>query len=173
MHRSRILIVDDDPLTRDVLLDILPQSGSYRPDIAGDGHDGLKKSKEVSSIDIGEIGVCDTILLKPGKLTAEERNEINLHPVIGGNIIKPLRFFPKQRDLIIHHHEHFNGSGYPDGLTGTTIPVTARILAADAYDAMTSSRPYRQARLHEHAAAELMRIANTQFDGEIVRAFLQ
>jgi response regulator RpfG family c-di-GMP phosphodiesterase len=123
--------------------------------------------------DIGKIGVRDTILLKPEKLTTEERNEINLHPVIGGNIIKPLRFFPKERELILHHHEHFNGSGYPDGLSGTAIPVTARILAvADAYDAMTSSRPYRQARAHEQAAAELMRNANTQFDGEIVRAFL-
>ena len=124
--------------------------------------------------DIGKIGVRDTILLKPEKLTPEERDEINLHPVIGGNIIKPLRFFPKERELILHHHEHFNGRGYPDGLSGTSIPLTARILAvADAYDAMTSSRPYRQARTHEHAAAELVRNANTQFDGEIVRAFLQ
>ncbi len=123
--------------------------------------------------DIGKIGVRDTILLKPDKLTPEERNEINLHPVIGGNIIKPLRFFPKERELILHHHEHFNGSGYPDGLSGTDIPVTARILAvADAYDAMTSSRPYKQARTHEHAAAELLRNSNTQFDGKIVRAFL-
>ncbi len=123
--------------------------------------------------DIGKIGVRDTILLKPEKLTTDERNEINLHPVIGGNIIKPLRFFPKERELILHHHEHFNGSGYPDGLAGAAIPVTARILAvADAYDAMTSSRPYRQARAHEQAVAELMRNANTQFDGEIVRAFL-
>ncbi|HYA86324.1 MAG TPA: HD domain-containing phosphohydrolase [Nitrospirota bacterium] len=123
--------------------------------------------------DIGKIGVRDTILLKTERLTPQERNEINLHPVIGENIVKPLRFFPKVREIILHHHEHFNGSGYPNGLAGTTIPVTARILAvADAYDAMTSSRPYRQARVHEHAAAELMRNANTQFDGEIVRAFL-
>jgi len=124
--------------------------------------------------DIGKIGVRDTILMKPGELTPEERAEINLHPVIGGNIIKPLRFFPKERDLILHHHENFDGSGYPDGLAGTNIPVTARILAvADAYDAMTSSRPYRPSRTHKLAAAELLRCSHSQFDAEIVRAFLQ
>jgi HD-GYP domain-containing protein (c-di-GMP phosphodiesterase class II) len=112
--------------------------------------------------------------MKPDRLTPEERTEINLHPVIGGNIIKPLRFFPKERELILHHHENFDGSGYPSGLAGTDIPVTARILAvADAYDAMTSSRPYRTARTHEVAVAELLRCSNTQFDGEVVRAFLQ
>ncbi len=124
--------------------------------------------------DIGKIGVRDTILLKPDLLTPEERIEINLHPVIGGNIIKPLRFFPKEREIILHHHENFDGSGYPDGLAGTDIPVTARILAvADAYDSMTSSRPYRLARTHEFAVAELLRCSNSQFDGDIVRTFLQ
>jgi putative nucleotidyltransferase with HDIG domain len=124
--------------------------------------------------DIGKIGVRDTILLKPERLTDEERAEINLHPVIGGNIIKPLQFFPKERELILHHHEQFDGSGYPDHLAGPAIPRTARILAvADAYDAMTSSRPYRQARSHAHAEAELMRCSNKQFDEEVVRAFIQ
>ena len=124
--------------------------------------------------DIGKIGVRDTVLLKPDRLTPEERAEINLHPVIGGNIIKPLRFFPKERELILHHHENFDGSGYPSGLAGTNIPITARILAvADAFDAMTSSRPYRTARTHDVAIAELLRCSNSQFDGEIVRAFIQ
>lgn len=124
--------------------------------------------------DIGKIGVRDTILLKPGRLTDEERAEINLHPVIGGNIIEPLQFFPKERELILHHHEHFDGSGYPDRLTGAAIPTTARILAvADAYDAMTSSRPYRQARTRTLAEEELLRCSRRQFDEEIVRAFLQ
>ncbi len=124
--------------------------------------------------DIGKIGVRDTILLKPDRLTDEERAEINLHPVIGGNIIKPLRFFPKERELILHHHEHIDGTGYPDRLAGEAIPVSARILAvADAYDAMTSSRPYRQARTHTHAEAELRRCSRRQFDEEVVHAFLQ
>jgi HD-GYP domain-containing protein (c-di-GMP phosphodiesterase class II) len=118
--------------------------------------------------------VRDTILMKPTRLTQEERAEINLHPVIGGNIIRPLRFFPKERELILHHHENFDGSGYPDGLAGEKIPFTARILAvADAYDAMTSSRPYRAAMTRQAAAAELLRCAGTQFDAEIVRAFVQ
>lgn len=124
--------------------------------------------------DIGKIGVRDTILLKPDRLTQEEQDEINLHPVIGGNIIKPLRFFPKEREIILHHHENFDGSGYPDGLAGTDIPMTARILAvADAYDAMTTSRPYRSVRTHKFAVAELVRCSNSQFDGDIVRMFLQ
>jgi putative nucleotidyltransferase with HDIG domain len=124
--------------------------------------------------DIGKIGVRDTILLKPDRLTPEEKAEINLHPVIGGNIIKPLQFFPKERELILHHHEHVDGSGYPDKLAGAAIPATARILAvADAYDAMTSSRPYRQARTHDYAAWELRRCSQTQFDPEVVGAFLR
>jgi len=124
--------------------------------------------------DVGKIGVRDTILLKPDRLTPGEINEIRLHPVIGGNIIKPLRFFPKEREIILHHHEKFDGTGYPDGLAGGQIPVSARILAvADTYDAMTSSRPYRTARSHDVAIAELIRCSNTQFDGAIVRAFLQ
>jgi len=124
--------------------------------------------------DIGKIGVRDTILLKPEKLTDEEKTEINLHPVIGANIIEPLRFFPKERELIMHHHENFDGSGYPDGLAGERIPIAARILAvADAYDAMTSSRPYRAAKSRAFAVEELRRCSNSQFDGEVVRVFLQ
>jgi len=124
--------------------------------------------------DIGKIGVRDTILLKPGQLTPEETAEINLHPVIGGNIIKPLQFFPKEREIILHHHEHVDGSGYPDRLVGGAIPATARILAvADAYDAMTSSRPYRQTKTRDHAVQELRRCSQTQFDPEVVCAFLQ
>mgnify|MGYP006267833757 CR=1 FL=1 len=124
--------------------------------------------------DVGKIGVRATVLLKPGKLTDEELSEIRQHPVIGGNIIKPLRFFPKERDVIVHHHERFDGTGYPAGLRGHSIPITARILAvADTYDAMTSSRPYRTARTHQDALEELIRCSDSQFDREAVRAFQQ
>jgi putative nucleotidyltransferase with HDIG domain len=124
--------------------------------------------------DIGKIGVRDTVLLKPGRLTDEEVAEIRLHPVIGDNIIKPIKFFPKERELIRNHHEKFDGTGYPDGLTGDKTPLIVRIIqVADTYDAMTSSRPYRKALSHDVAAAELVRCINTQFDGEVVRAFLQ
>ncbi len=186
MQRGKILIVDDDPLIRDVLSSIFEMTGHYDTEIAGDGLASIEErdsytkqhSERVTVYalrfggylhDIGKIGVQDTILLKP-----EEKNEINLHPIIGGNIIKPLQFFPKERELILHHHEHFNGSGYPDRLSGSAIPVGARILAvADAYDAMTSVRPYRRARPHDHAVMELKRYSRIQFDREVVMAFLQ
>lgn len=124
--------------------------------------------------DIGKIGVRDTILLKPDRLTPEERKEIRLHPVIGGNIIRPIHFLPREREMIVHHHERFDGKGYPDGISGRDIPITARILAvADTYDAMTSSRPYRSALTHRQAMEEIVKCSNTQFDAVVVRAFLQ
>ena len=124
--------------------------------------------------DIGKIGVRDTVLLKPGHLSDEEILEIRLHAVIGDEIVKPMKFFEKEREIIRHHHEHFNGSGYPDSASGQEISLIARILAvADSYDAMTSNRPYRQARTHEFAIGELKRCAGTQFDPEVVRVFLE
>ncbi|MDA8083985.1 MAG: response regulator [Nitrospiraceae bacterium] len=124
--------------------------------------------------DIGKIGVRDTVLLKPGRLTEEEMLEIKLHPVIGDNIIKPIKFFPRERELIRNHHEHFDGTGYPDGLAGNRIPLIVRIIKiADTYDAMTSSRPYRKALSHEIAIEELKKYSWTQFDGDAVHAFLR
>lgn len=124
--------------------------------------------------DIGKIGVRDTVLLKPSKLTDDEFREIRLHPVIGDNIIKPIKFFPRERELIRHHHERFDGKGYPDGLAGERIPLVVRIMnVVDTFDAMTTSRPYRTARTHEDAVTELLRCSSSQFDGEIVNAFLQ
>lgn len=124
--------------------------------------------------DIGKIGVRDTVLLKPGKLTDEEFHEIRQHPVIGDNIMKPIKFFPKERELIRFHHERYDGRGYPDGLAGSRIPLIVRIMnVVDTYDAMTSSRPYRNALTHSFAIEELQRCSGTQFDGEVVRAFLR
>ncbi len=124
--------------------------------------------------DIGKIGVRDTVLLKPGNLTEEEMAEIRLHPVIGESIVRPLKFLPAERELILHHHERFDGRGYPAGLAGEDIPLLARILAvADTYDAMTSTRPYRPAMSHEIAIKELRNNSGTQFDPLVVKAFLQ
>ncbi len=124
--------------------------------------------------DIGKIGVRDTVLLKQGNLTEEEMAEIRLHPVIGESIVRPLKFLPAERELILHHHERFDGRGYPLGLAGEKIPLLARILAvADTYDAMTSTRPYRPAMSHELAIKELMNNSGTQFDPLVVKAFLQ
>ena len=123
--------------------------------------------------DIGKIGVRDTVLLKPGRLSGEEIEEIRQHTVIGDNIMEPLTFFQKEKPLIRNHHERFDGKGYPDGIGGLQIPLIVRILAvADSYDAMTSSRPYRTARSYEYAIQEMKSCSHTQFDAEVVRAFL-
>ncbi|MFH1077157.1 MAG: HD domain-containing phosphohydrolase [Pseudomonadota bacterium] len=119
--------------------------------------------------DIGKIGVRDNILLKPSKLNKDEMQVIQLHPVIGANIIKHLGFLHREQAIIRHHHERWDGSGYPDGLKGEGIPRFCRIIAvADAFDAMTSDRPYRPARGLDDALACLQEEAGKQFDGQIV-----
>jgi hypothetical protein len=123
--------------------------------------------------DIGKIGVPDSVLDKPGYLTREERAIMNAHPVIGANIIAPVTKLAPELPIIRHHHEWYNGSGYPDRLIGDEIPVLARILhVADAFEAMTSARPYRMKPLTaEQALAELRKFAGIQFDPAMVDAF--
>ena len=123
--------------------------------------------------DIGKIGVPDSVLDKPGFLTREERAIMNAHPVIGANIIAPVTKLAPELPIIRHHHEWYNGSGYPDRLMGDEIPVLARILhVADAFEAMTAARPYRLTPLTgEQAMAELRKFAGIQFDPEMVDAF--
>jgi putative two-component system response regulator len=125
--------------------------------------------------DVGKIGIPDTILLKPGKLTPEEFEVIKTHPVIGGRILCESRFpiLKIATEIAFTHHERWDGSGYPAGLRGEAIPITGRIVAiADAFDAMTHARPYKAALSVEHAVAEIRRCSGTQFDPRIVRAFL-
>jgi hypothetical protein len=123
--------------------------------------------------DIGKIGIRDAVLLKPDKLTREERILMNEHPVKGEEILKDVDQLSRERPLIRHHHEWFNGSGYPDRLVEEEIPLLARVLhVADAFEAMTASRPYRPVPLSTaEALAELRRYAGIQFDPEIVDAF--
>jgi len=122
--------------------------------------------------DIGKVGVKDTVLLKEGRLNDEEFQEIMRHPVIGEEIVKHLELLPDERAIIRSHHERWDGTGYPDGLKGEEIPFLARVLAVcDAYDAMTSSRPYRNALTHEAAMEELFFYKWRQFDGDVVDAF--
>jgi len=121
--------------------------------------------------DIGKIGVPDDILKKPGRLTVEEFEIVKRHPVIGEEILKPMQhpLFEIPRQIVRWHHERLDGKGYPDGLTGDEIPLEAKItFVADAYDAMTSERPYRDALAAEDAFEELRRNAGTQFEPEIV-----
>jgi hypothetical protein len=123
--------------------------------------------------DIGKIGIPDSILLKQGALTRQERMMMNAHPVKGEEIIKPVAKLAPELPIIRHHHEWYNGSGYPDHLVGEDIPKLARILhVADAFEAMTAARPYRMTPLSEEQALyELRRFTGVQFDPRVVAAF--
>jgi putative nucleotidyltransferase with HDIG domain len=124
--------------------------------------------------DIGKIGVKDHVLLKTTRLTPDEYRQIKEHPVIGEGIIKSMDLPPGERAIIRHHHECWDGSGYPDNLAGEDIPLLARVVAvADAFDAMTSDRPYRLAKHQADAVGELLRFAGRQFDRQVVQAFLE
>jgi len=123
--------------------------------------------------DIGKIGVPDAILLKPGPLDPDEMAIMRRHPVIGEEIARPLRSAAKLLHIIRHHHENFDGTGYPDGLAGEDIPLVARIVAiSDAYDAMVSDRPYRKGMGHEKAIAILDSGAGSQWDPKLVPLFI-
>lgn len=124
--------------------------------------------------DIGMIPIKDEILQKPDRLSPEEYQYIQEHTLIGTKIVEGVSFFKDKISMIRHHHERFDGSGYPDGLAGESIPLEARIISiADAFDAMTSSRPYRRAMSREDALAELEKAKGKQFDPKILEIFLR
>jgi len=124
--------------------------------------------------DIGKIGVPDSVLRKPGPLTDAEWAVMQRHPVTGEEILRPVERMQRVATLIRHHHEKWDGTGYPDRLREEAIPLGARILTiVDAYSAITDERPYKPARSHEEAVAELRRCAGTQFDPRVVEAFCQ
>ncbi len=124
--------------------------------------------------DIGKIGIPDVIINKPTRLTPEEFEKIKEHPAIGEQMIRPIPFLNRARAIIRHHHERFDGRGYPDGIKGDEIELGARIMAvADTFDAMTSDRSYRQARSVEEARVEIDQCRSTQFDPAVVDAFEQ
>jgi putative two-component system response regulator len=125
--------------------------------------------------DVGKIGIPDTILLKPGQLTREEYALMQQHTVIGERLCGNLRSLAPVRPIVRHHHERLNGSGYPDGLRGDAIPLSAQIVGVvDAFDAITMSRPYRAARSREQAFDELVADGRSGlFDRELVSEFLR
>jgi response regulator RpfG family c-di-GMP phosphodiesterase len=124
--------------------------------------------------DVGKIGVPDSILLKPGKLTDTEWEVMRRHTLIGHQMISRIKFLRGAADIVLHHHERWDGRGYPHGISGEEIPLGARIFSIiDTYDAMTSKRPYKEALPIAQARAEIERCAGTQFDPSIVTAFLR
>ena len=139
----------------------IPEENLYQVEVAALLHD------------IGKIGVPDAILKKQAPLTAEERAVINRHPEYSWSI---LRLFPGLQDAslyALHHHENFDGSGYPSGLKGYEIPVISRIVSViDAYDAMVSNRCYRKGLPHEEAIRRLLESSGTQFDLQVVQTFI-
>jgi putative nucleotidyltransferase with HDIG domain len=123
--------------------------------------------------DIGKVGVPDAILLKPGQLTSAEWDEMRRHPQTGANILRAIAFLHPAAELVLSHHERWDGTGYPNRLRGEKIPLGARVFAiADTLDAMTSDRPYRKRTSLAAARKEIARCAGTQFDPLCVEAFL-
>jgi ribonuclease P protein subunit RPR2 len=123
--------------------------------------------------DIGKIGVPETVLRKAGGLDPDEWALMRTHPVVGAQIVAPFEFFADGARVIRHHHERWDGSGYPDGLAADAIPLGARIVAvADVFDALTSDRPYRPALPRERALALLAAEAGRTLDADVVAAFL-
>ncbi len=121
--------------------------------------------------DIGKLGIPEKILRKHGPLTKEERHLIDLHPIFGASMLARVPEAAPLVPAVLHHHEHWDGSGYPGKLSMTDIPLPARIIAvADAFDAMTSNRPYRPAMSIDDAVVELRRCSGTQFDPQCVTA---
>ena len=124
--------------------------------------------------DIGKIGVRDAVLLSDKPLSADDMDIIRKHPTYSNTILGPLKFLGQVSEYVKHHHESWDGSGYPQGLKGEAIPFPSRIITvADAYDAMTSSRPYRQAKSHAYAMDEIRAHSGRQFDPAVVEVFLR
>lgn len=150
----------------------------YCSHISGEFIDLLRVSAPMH--DIGKVGIQDSVLLKPGPLTAAERGEIQQHTTIGGSCLLEVErrlegsnFLQMAREIVLAHHERWDGAGYPSGLAGEAIPLAARITSiADVYDALTSDRVYREGYSHEQCVAMIEREAGKQFDPDLVEVFL-
>jgi PAS domain S-box-containing protein len=162
-----------------VLAEQMAQSPKYQAEIDEHFIDSLYKSSPLH--DVGKVGIPDSILLKPGKLTHEEYEIMKMHTIIGGDALKTAEtklpgrsFLTLGREIAYHHHEKFNGTGYPFGLAGAAIPLSARMVAiADAYDALTSKRVYKDVVEPEESKRRLLTDRGRHFDPDVVDAFVQ
>jgi len=163
-----------DPETRDHSLRVTEYSIRTAEDM-GLSHSEIEKIRVAAALhDIGKIGISDTILDKDESLRQEEREHIHSHPLIAAQILGPIDELKEIIQLIKYHHENFDGTGYPDGLAGEDIPIGSRIIAvADAFDAITSTRPYRKAKTELFAVAEIKKYAGRQFDPNVISHFLR
>lgn len=185
--------VDEVKSTYDSIVAVLCAALDLRDDVA---HGQAKRVSELASVvawqmglrkeqvrriekaailhNIGKIGIADAVLAKPGPLDDAEWAEMKRHPELGYRMLQGIDFLKDAAEIVYTHHERHDGSGYPRGLKGDGIPLGARIFAVvDAYDAITSYRPYRKAQPHRKAVEEIVRNSGTQFDPEVVRAFLE
>jgi HD-GYP domain-containing protein (c-di-GMP phosphodiesterase class II) len=151
---------------------------SYAIALAGEvclGDDRMIDAIDAAALvhDIGKLGIADRLLQKPGPLTADEYDQVKQHVVIGADILTAVAF-PGLAVIVRHHHENWDGTGYPDGLRGEAIPLGARILSiVDCYDALTSDRPYRRALSHACAMTMIQERRGTMYDPDIADAFLR
>jgi len=162
-----------------LLSEELNRSSSYKKYLTKTYINDLEKSAPLH--DVGKVGIPDSILHKPGKLTAEEFEVIKSHPVLGANVLHEAMeshqfqsYFTIGVQLVRHHHERWDGTGYPDGLKGYQIPLSARIMAiADVYDALRSTRPYKESFSHEKSISIIKEGSGTHFEPELVSALLR
>jgi response regulator RpfG family c-di-GMP phosphodiesterase len=141
----------------------------------GLGDEEMRVIRDGSTLhDIGKVGVSEEILNKKGSLTNEELQLIRKHPIIGDEIISPIRFLAHTRPIIRHHHERIDGKGWPDGVDGRNLPLVVRLVSVtDAFDAMTSMRPYRQPLTYDRICEEMTRNSGAQFDPDVVEIMLK
>jgi putative nucleotidyltransferase with HDIG domain len=173
--RSLISIIEaKDPYTKGHTERVASYSVALA-DRIGLGEEDLRRIMFAALMhDIGKMGVLDEIVNKPDKLTAEEWELMKAHPVTGASIVEKMEFLDGIADIVRHHHEAWNGRGYPDGLHGEDIPYGARIVTvADSFDAMTTDRPYRKALSFDEAIQRLEESAGVQFDADLVKVFVQ
>jgi putative nucleotidyltransferase with HDIG domain len=169
-----IILESKDPYIREHSMRVTKYAVMLAKEI-GLHHDEIEIIENTAYFhDIGKVGISDTILQKPDKLTEDEWVDMKRHPEIGYEIIEPLKVLHIALPGVRHHHERFDGKGYPDGLSGENIPLSARILTiADSYEALTANRPYRKAKSTTEAVAELKRCSGSQFDPKLVEVFIK